>query len=459
MTDEEFLPDEIRPGRRSRYRFTQTPQWALLWTDVSDAAYRAYSLLLAHVNAERGDGLVWPTQANLATMLGKHPNSVSRVITKELARLGLVDVEKVPYGANKMRRRNVYTVHEEPPADWQGWASIREFYAENRPAQAAAAGDPGSTTNGESEVTTNGESEVTKNGVGNYTKRELDKEQQGEAPSARSAGAARRATAGRSAREPRGGSAAADKTPRPTKHPKLTCEQVKAVAQVEATLPERLVELLPYQQLPTSVRRLVAAELANRTVEQMISRAARRWEFHGYAKGAFAADGPTLRRAVGVANALLRAGACPDPACEDGRIIDTGRDCRACPEREARRRGGQERVPGQRSTGPAWICRSCWAPGKGQAPEVPECRRCRTEAANACAALGARLEAETAPAPAEDAAAPQRPAQGPQQPDDDQPPAVETDEQRAEREEMDRLRAEIAAAHPGLAAYAQKANH
>ncbi|MEV0016618.1 hypothetical protein [Streptomyces tendae] len=293
----------------------------------------------------------------------------------------------------------------------------------------------------------------------NHKNTKVEEEQERQAPSARSAGDARRATAGSSAREPRGGSAATSKTPQPTKHPKLTREQVKAVAQVEAALPQGLVERLPYQQLPTSVRRLVAVELASRTVEQLMSRVARRWEFHGYAKGAFAADGPNLRRAVGVANALLRAGECPDAACEDGRIIDTGRDCRACPERKARRRGGQARVPSQRSTGPAWICRSCWAPGKGQAPEVPECRRCRTEAANACAALGARLEAGAGTAPAEDDAAPQEPAEAPQQPEDDQPPAVETDEQRAEREEMDRLRAEIAAAHPGLAAIAQKANH
>ncbi|MEU0950658.1 helix-turn-helix domain-containing protein [Streptomyces canus] len=457
MTDEEFIPDEIRAGRRSRYRFTQTPQWALLWTDVSDAAYRAYSLLLAHVNAERGDGLVWPTQANLAKLLGKHPNSVSRVITKELARLGLVDVEKVPYGSNNMRRRNVYTVHEEPPAEWKGWASIREFYDAHRPAKTAAAGRLGLTTNGESEDTTGGDSEHTKNGVGNYTKPELDKEQQDEAPSARSDGDARRATSGSSARDARGGCAATSKTARP-KHPKLTREQVKAIAQVEAELPETLVERLPYQQLPTSVRRLVARELTTRTVEQLIARASRRWVLHGYAKGTFAPEGPTLRRSVGVANALLRAGECPDLGCEDGRIIDSGVDCRACIERKARR-GGKDRVPGQGSTGPAWICRICWAPGKGEAPETLECRRCRAEAAATCAALDARWKSEMGPAPAEPAEAPQEPAEAPRRPDTAESAPAETDEQRAEREEMDRLRAEIAAANPGLAAIAEKANH
>jgi hypothetical protein len=286
-----------------------------------------------------------------------------------------------------------------------------------------------------------------------------NQEDQGQAPTARSAGDARRATAGSSAREPRGGSAATSKTARPKKTPKLTRAQVAAVAQVEAALPRTLVERLPYQQLPTSVRRLVAGELEHRTVEQLISRAARRWEFHGYAKGSFSAEGPNLRRAVGVANALLRAGECPDPGCEDGRIIDTGVECKACPERRARRRAGSAPVPGQRSKAPAWICRSCWAPGKGEAPADLDCRRCRTEAADTCAALEASWKAEMAPAPAEPSAAPQEPAEAPRRPDTAETAPAETDEERAEREEMDRLRAEIAAANPGLAAIAQKANH
>ncbi|MFD5571977.1 helix-turn-helix domain-containing protein [Streptomyces cadmiisoli] len=459
MTDEEFFPDEIRAGRRSRYRFTQTPQWALLWTDVSDAAYRAYSLLLAHLNAERGDGLVWPTQANLATMLGKHPNSVSRVITKELARLGLVDVEKIPYGPNKMRRRNVYTVHEEPPTDWTGWASIREFYAANRPAQAAAAGGPGSNTNGESEVTTDGESEVTKIGVGNYTKPELDKEQQREAPSARSAGDARRATAGSGVREAASGSAATSKTPRPKTTKRLTGAQVAAVAQVEAALPRSLVALLPYSQLPTSIRHVVARELDARTVEQLIARVTRRWDAHRYADAVLSEEGPGVRRAVGIATALVRAGECSDPVCEDGRMVDSGADCRACPERKADRRNGKAPVPGQRPAAPAWVCVLCQAPGKGEAPADLECRRCRTDADAACAALQARLDAEMDHTPAEPAAAPQGPAEAPQQPEPEQTRQTETDQERADRKELERLRAEIAAAHPGLADIAAKANH
>ncbi|MDI9836224.1 helix-turn-helix domain-containing protein [Streptomyces sp. KAU_LT] len=459
VTDEEFIPDEVRPGRRSRYRFTQSPQWALLWTDLSDAGYRAYSLLLAHVNADRDDNQVWPSQDSLAAMLGKHVNSVQRVL-KELDRLGLVDVEAVRYGGNKMKRRNIYTVHEEPPADWEGWASIREWYAAHKPHQAVAAAAPGPTKNGGSEPTKNGASGPTKNGGCNYTKPELDQQQQGEAPSARSAGDARRATAGSGARGARGGSAATSKSTRPKNSPKLTRAQVKAIAQVETALHQALVELLPYRQLPTSSRHLVAQQLQDRTVEQLIARVARRWEAHGYAQQVLSLEGPGARRAVGIANALVRAGECPDPSCEDGHMIDTGADCPACQERKAdrRARGGKSPVPGQRTATPRWECENCGRPGKGEAPADQVCRDCRTQAENACEALRARIEAPAEPSPTTFPETPQQPAEAPRRPDTAETAPAETDD-HADREELERLREQIAAAHPGLAAMAQKANH
>lgn len=46
------LPDEIRRGRTSRWRYVTLPQWALLMPGLSDAALRVYALLLAqHVPA------------------------------------------------------------------------------------------------------------------------------------------------------------------------------------------------------------------------------------------------------------------------------------------------------------------------------------------------------------------------------------------------------------------------
>ncbi|MBN3585691.1 helix-turn-helix domain-containing protein, partial [Algoriphagus aestuarii] len=77
------LPDEIRRGRTSRWRYVPLPQWALLMADLSDAALRVYALLLAHVNAADGDGEAWPQQQSLAAMLGRHRNSIGRAI-KEL---------------------------------------------------------------------------------------------------------------------------------------------------------------------------------------------------------------------------------------------------------------------------------------------------------------------------------------------------------------------------------------
>ncbi|MFK0063417.1 helix-turn-helix domain-containing protein [Streptomyces werraensis] len=295
----------------------------------------------------------------------------------------------------------------------------------------------------------------------NNHKKTSGEEEQGEAPSARSAGDARRATAGSSAREAGGGSAATDKTPRSRKHPKLTRQQVKAIAQVEATLPEGLVELLPYRQLPTTVRHLVARELTNRTVDQLTARVARRWEAHGYAQQVLSLDGPGARRAVGIATRLVGPGECPDPSCEDGRMIDNGADCPACPERKAARRarGGKAPVPGQRAAAPGWECTGCGRPGKGEAPADLECRRCQQEAEAACLAAAARLEAEMGHAPTEAPETPQEPAEAPRRPDTAETAPAETDEERAEREEMERLRAEIAAANPGLAAIAQKANH
>lgn len=286
-------------------------------------------------------------------------------------------------------------------------------------------------------------------------------EQQGEAPSARSAGDARRATAGSSARDARGGSAATSKSTRPKNAPKLTREQVQAIAQVEAALPPALVELLPYRQLPTTVRHLVARELANRTVDQLTGRVARRWEAHGYAQQVLSAEGPGARRAVGIATRLVGPGECPDPSCEDGRMIDTGADCPACPERKAARRarGGRAPVPGPRGATPGWECAICGRPGKGEAPADLECRRCKQEAEAACLAAAARWEAERGHAPTEDPETPQEPAEAPRRPDTAEPAQAETDEERDEREEMDRLRAEIAAANPGLAAIAQEANH
>ncbi len=162
--------DEIRPGRRSRFRFTQTPQWALLHLGLSDAGYRTYSLLLAHVSVTRDDNDVWVSQQKIGAMLGKRREAISRIIAKELAPLGLVDVTAERYGTNNSRKRNIYTVHEEPPPGWSGWASISEWHAANKQETAGQPGRAKNRTSGGDENRASGRDE---NRTENYTKVEL----------------------------------------------------------------------------------------------------------------------------------------------------------------------------------------------------------------------------------------------------------------------------------------------
>lgn len=179
------LPDEIRRGRTSRWRHVALPQWALLMTDLSDAALRVYALLLAHVNAADGDGEAWPQQQSMAAMLGRHRNSIGRAI-KELSEMGLIDVEVERYGTNNSRRRNIYIVHELPPEGHDGPASIAEWYAAHpRPEpepinrrDRKTAGHPGRTKNSASGGTNTSASGDTANCAGINLRRNEPKEEE-----------------------------------------------------------------------------------------------------------------------------------------------------------------------------------------------------------------------------------------------------------------------------------------
>lgn len=123
---------ELRPGRRAPYPFTQTPQWALLMTELTDREFRVYTLLLAHLNSSRGDNLAWPSVENMGAMLGRHRNRIGEAITG-LVRHGLVDRHVVRHGDSNSRRRNIYVVHETPPDGWSGWDGIGHWHRENQP--------------------------------------------------------------------------------------------------------------------------------------------------------------------------------------------------------------------------------------------------------------------------------------------------------------------------------------
>ncbi|MEU3756375.1 hypothetical protein AB0H17_27045 [Streptomyces olivoreticuli] len=195
-----------------------------------------------------------------------------------------------------------------------------------------------------------------------------------------------------------GGCAASDRTSGDTETEAAT---VRAdVAAVAAAFPGELrtaLERSARTALPRTLARAVEAELEHRTAAQLAERIVRRWDAHGYAYDALSADGGGLRRPVGVAVALVRAGECPDPSCEDGTVIGSGAACRVCGERRAnrreRRRAGLP-VQQQATDGGAswWECAApeCRAPGRGVLPEdglCPTCRRSGVEAAEALARL------------------------------------------------------------------------
>jgi len=407
VTDDDFTPDEVRPGRRSRYRFACVPVWVLLMPELSDAGFRLYSLLLAHVNEERDDALVWPHQKSLASILKKRPEAISRAIGKELVPLGLVDVEVKRYGTNNTRRRNIYTVHEEPPAGWTGHANLKEWYKanpSNGPIKAGQPGDAidrasGDAKDRESGDAKNRESGDAKNRAGNYTNPELDESGTTGAPAARSASDARRASAGSSACDVRGGSAAAGETSSSTKA-QLTRVQAAAVSLIEDSLPEGLVEELRGKRLmgrhlPVSVRLAIVTALDGRTPEQLVDRVARRWVRHGYAEKL--RDGRGIASPLGVVHALVRAGECPDLGCEDGLMLDTGVECRACEGRKDSHRRGERKtssMPRQRQAAPSWTCSRCFTDSFTAPPETGQCPPCAAKTQADIDKLAARLQAD-----------------------------------------------------------------
>ena len=180
--------------------------------------------------------------------------------------------------------------------------------------------------------------------------------------------------------------------------PVLSREQLAAVRAIEATLPPLLLALLPYGQFPKCNRLAVLQALESRTVEQIRERVARRWLAYGYEPALH--DG-SLLLPVGAALELIAPPRyCPDLSCEDGNMIDTGAECRACVKRRSDRRAARaagELVKSGSSkgagSGRAPECVVCQAPFYGVVPDSGECLGCEKEAAAAFEALSARLEA------------------------------------------------------------------
>lgn len=237
-----------------------------------------------------------------------------------------------------------------------------------------------------------------------------------EAPSGRSPGGVRSTSSSGSSEADRGsGFAAAGKegsssdqedttadvpAQRQPDGPDLSREQLAAVRAVEAVLPAVLVAKLPYRQFPRRNRPAVLDALESRTVEQLRERVERRWVAYGYEPALH--DG-SLTHPVGAALELIAPSRfCPDLSCEDGTMIDTGVECRACLERRSARRAaraaGQPLKSSSKRAGGGLkpVCVICEAPFPGKVPADGECRPCREEAAAAFAALSASLGAPDA---------------------------------------------------------------
>lgn len=124
--------DAIRLGRRTDF-FVKTPEWILV-SGLSPQAQALYSMLLAHVNRSAEDHLSWPGLGLLAEMLGyRKQHSVIKYV-RELKALGAINVDKEPCSSG---RRNVYTVHETPPAGYGGHRSLNDLHDAWRAKKAA----------------------------------------------------------------------------------------------------------------------------------------------------------------------------------------------------------------------------------------------------------------------------------------------------------------------------------
>ncbi|MGW2384434.1 hypothetical protein [Streptomyces sp. NPDC001658] len=183
--------------------------------------------------------------------------------------------------------------------------------------------------------------------------------------------------------------------PRQPDVPEFSREQLAAVRAVEAVLPPVLRALLPYQQFPKRNRPAVLEALESRTVDQLRDRVERRWVAYRYEP---ALHDEKLLQPIGAALELIAPNRyCPDLSCEDGTMLDTGADCRACLQRRTDRRAA--RAAGQLKTSSkgagskrAPECVICQAPFPGAVPDSGECAGCEREAEAAFRALAARME-------------------------------------------------------------------
>lgn len=119
-------PVGVRSGRRA-LPYTRIHQWVSL-SGISPRAVALYGLLRMHVNRERADDLVWTSTLTLAVMLLGPTSRGDKIspLLKELVEIQAIDIVR-----GGMPRRNIYVVHELPPAGYTGPMTLRSWYALN----------------------------------------------------------------------------------------------------------------------------------------------------------------------------------------------------------------------------------------------------------------------------------------------------------------------------------------
>ncbi|MEW1677850.1 hypothetical protein AB0O47_32130 [Streptomyces noursei] len=125
--DEVFGDVDIVAGRMPEVPFTQVPNWVLIADGIKPQAQALYAHLAMHVNSQRGDKKVWPTQRVLAARLKLNRVQSLTPYLEQLEELGAIDMQISRY-AGKMRQRYKYTVHFLPPEGYAGPVTQAEWY-------------------------------------------------------------------------------------------------------------------------------------------------------------------------------------------------------------------------------------------------------------------------------------------------------------------------------------------
>ncbi|MFE1451974.1 hypothetical protein [Streptomyces olivaceoviridis] len=426
---------------------TRVYDWIALCPNLRDPDIRGYIVLRSLVIEKYKNPVRKLTLLDLCELIPSptpgQPSSLTRVrgILHGLSAVGLVSTPeggpvKTSSRASAAGKPIRIRVNDRPPAGYAGWRNTEDKLAhvvrlreEGAASEAGRKSDPGSEEDGSEEGAgrKSDPAGLKSDPRGSKSDPDAGADQQeadgplvssvgtstgGQAPSARSAGDARRASTGSSVREAEGGCAASgkdgdslskqDDKPRPVTGSKNRGSKLRR----KHTVAERAAALAVRQFFPQelavpdipAVTDAILAALAegrpeSRTVEQLGARIDRRWYVHGWARRLEA--GEKIEQPVGVAIDLVRTygrddkWGCSNPRCEDGADVDTGEECRVCPERLADRKRDRKpsdspseppAAPGRRTKGVAGF-RECACRNpipKGSDDHL--CRDCRKQA-------------------------------------------------------------------------------